>query len=156
MLYNSVIGRIYCRIQGDCLTGISIGRNIYEDIKDTITLQSLKRELDDYFSGRLFEFKQRTLFVEGTDFQKSVWSLLPKIKYGETVSYKDIAVQIGLEGGYQAVGSAIGKNPIPIVVPCHRVVGSDGLLKGFSAGLPVKRWLLNHERRFNPYENISG
>jgi O-6-methylguanine DNA methyltransferase len=151
LVYNSVIGRIYCRIIDGYLTGLSIGKNDFPDIQEFISLPSLKNELEDYFHGKLHCFTQKIMFIEGTDFQKSVWNKVQSIKYGETVSYKAIAGSLNMNGGYQAVGVALSKNPIPIVVPCHRVIGIDGALVGFSSGVAIKRWLINHEKRFRDY-----
>lgn len=88
--------------------------------------------------------------AQGTAFQHSVWDALCAIPAGETVSYGELARRIGRPSASRAVGAANGANPLPIVVPCHRVIGSDGTLTGFGGGLPAKRWLLEHERRFAP------
>lgn len=147
-VYNSIIGRIYCRILDGYLTGLSIRNNSFQDIQEHVILPALRRELDDYFYGRLFSFTQMIMFTEGTNFQRSVWKRLLTIRYGETVSYRHIAESLDMGKGYQAVGAALGKNHIPLIVPCHRVIGADGSLVGFSSGLAIKRWLLNHEKRF--------
>lgn len=100
-------------------------------------------ELRAYLRGELREFRvPLDLDDQGTPFQRSVWSALRHIPYGELISYGDLARRVGRPGGARAVGQANGRNPIPIVVPCHRVVASGGGLGGFSAGLPVKRHLL--------------
>lgn len=104
------------------------------------------RQLDGYFRGDLREFSLQ-LSPEGTDFQKSVWEQLVDIPYGNTVSYLDIAKSLNNEQAVRAVGAANGQNPISIVVPCHRVIGSDGKLIGYGGGLWRKQWLLNHERQ---------
>lgn len=83
--------------------------------------------------------------LHGTEFQKQVWQALTDIPPGKTASYADIAATIGKPAAVRAVGAAIGKNPIPIVIPCHRVIGSNGALTGFSGGLDKKKWLLKHE-----------
>ena len=102
------------------------------------------RQLDAYFEGRLRAFTL-PLAPEGTGFQKSVWAALCTIPYGETTSYGELARRLGKPGASRAVGLANGQNPLPIVVPCHRVVGSDGSLTGFGGGLPTKRQLLKLE-----------
>jgi len=104
------------------------------------------KQLDEYFQAKrkIFEL---ALALEGTDFQKRVWAQLLEIPYGETVSYMDIARAIGNEKSIRAVGAANGANPIAIIVPCHRVIGSDGKLTGYGGGIWRKEWLLNHERR---------
>ncbi len=103
------------------------------------------RQLNAYFAGELKEFEIPLLF-EGTDFQKKVWKALQTIPYGETISYGELAKQIGDPKAVRAVGAANGQNPIPIIVPCHRVIGSNGSLTGFGGGLENKRKLLELER----------
>ncbi|MDX5365881.1 MAG: methylated-DNA--[protein]-cysteine S-methyltransferase [Alphaproteobacteria bacterium] len=108
-------------------------------------LEQAAKALDKYFEGRKREFSGLTLAPSGTPFQMSVWRALSGIPYGETRSYADIARAIGNPKGMRAVGLANGKNPIPIIVPCHRVIGADGSLTGFGGGLPTKKWLLEFE-----------
>lgn len=107
-------------------------------------LGQAKTELDEYFAGERRNFDV-ALDPKGTDFQKQVWSSLRKIDYGTTQSYGQQAVAIDRPTAVRAVASANGKNPISIVVPCHRVIGSNGSLTGFAGGLDAKRWLLQHE-----------
>jgi len=104
------------------------------------------RQLDAYFRGELRSF-DLPLVLEGTTFQKTVWQELLKIPYGATVSYREIARRIGKLKAVRAVGAANGRNPLPIVVPCHRVIGSDGSLTGYGGGLQIKEFLLELERR---------
>ncbi|MBS4196361.1 methylated-DNA--[protein]-cysteine S-methyltransferase [Lederbergia citri] len=104
-------------------------------------------QLDEYFKGDRFDFTFPYQF-EGTDFQKIVWEALKEIPYSETGSYKDIAVSIGNEKAIRAVGSANGKNKLSIVIPCHRIIGSNGKLTGYAGGLWRKEWLLRHEKSF--------
>lgn len=104
----------------------------------------LIKELDAYFSGKLQKFTV-PLSPAGTEFQHSVWQALQTIDYGDKCSYRDIATLIGKPTASRAVGSANGANPIPIIIPCHRVVGSNGTLTGFAGGLHTKHWLLTHE-----------
>jgi methylated-DNA-[protein]-cysteine S-methyltransferase len=101
-------------------------------------------QLDEYFDGRRKEFSLK-LDLRGTAFQKRVWHALQKIPFGKTVSYLDIASSLGNKESTRAVGRANGQNPISIIVPCHRVIGSDGSLTGYGGGLWRKRWLLNFE-----------
>jgi methylated-DNA-[protein]-cysteine S-methyltransferase len=101
-------------------------------------------ELDDYFAGRLTRFHAR-LAPRGTPFQLRVWSLLQEIPYGETTTYAGIARRLGQPNACRAVGAANGRNPIPVIIPCHRVVGADGSLTGFGGGLDIKRALLRLE-----------
>ncbi len=105
------------------------------------------QQLAAYFKGKLKEF-DLPLSPEGTAFQRRVWEALRGIPYGETLSYGDLARRIGNPKACRAVGAANGRNPLPIVVPCHRVIGADGTLTGFGGGLPIKEQLLDHERRF--------
>jgi len=104
------------------------------------------RQLQAYFRGQLKEFDV-PLAMEGTDFQLRVWNTLRKIPYGETISYAQLAERIGNPQAVRAVGLANGSNPIPIIVPCHRVIGSDGSLTGFGGGLSTKRKLLDLESK---------
>jgi methylated-DNA-[protein]-cysteine S-methyltransferase len=104
------------------------------------------RQLQAYFGGQLREFKLR-LAPEGTEFQLRVWNSLRTIPYGETISYAQLAQKIGNPQAVRAVGLANGCNPIPIIVPCHRVIGSDGSLTGFGGGLANKKILLALESR---------
>lgn len=103
------------------------------------------RQLKEYFNGQRSDFRLPLRF-RGTPFQKKVWHRLGVLRSGETVSYADIARRIGRPKAARAVGSAIGKNPLPVLLPCHRVIASSGKLGGYSCGLSRKRWLLKHER----------
>ena len=104
-------------------------------------IRKTRSQLDEYFGGsrRTFDLPLRPV---GTAFQCEVWSMLEKIPYGETWSYGDVARRLGRPQAVRAVGAANGRNPIPIVVPCHRVIGADGSLTGFGGGLPTKQFLL--------------
>ena len=112
-------------------------------------LNACKKELEEYFKGTRKEFDVK-LKPEGTIFQKKVWNELKKIDYGNTVSYSDIAKKLKNPDAVRAVGLANGKNPIAIIIPCHRVIGEDGKLTGYAGGLPRKQWLLELEG------NVSG
>jgi methylated-DNA-[protein]-cysteine S-methyltransferase len=105
----------------------------------------VKAQLGAYFKGDLQQF-DLALAPEGTPFQLKVWRALRAIPYGELASYKDIAVAVGNPKAVRAVGGANGKNPIPIIVPCHRVIGSDGSLTGFGGGLEIKQRLIDLEK----------
>lgn len=104
-------------------------------------------QLKEYFSGKRKIFDIPTKFLYGTKFQINVWSKLRSIKYGETASYIDVAKSINNPRSYRAVGNANGKNPISIIIPCHRVIANDGNLGGYGAGLKSKSFLLNLESR---------
>ena len=112
--------------------------------RDDDALAEARTQLEQYFAGERSEFDLE-LDLRGTDFQRKVWEALLTIPYGETRSYGEIARQIGRPDRARAVGAANGSNPIAIVVPCHRVIGSDGSLTGYGGGLERKRWLLDHE-----------
>jgi methylated-DNA-[protein]-cysteine S-methyltransferase len=101
-------------------------------------------QLDAYFAGELQEF-DLPLALDGTPFQLRVWEELARIPFAETISYKELALRLGDLKLVRAVGTANGRNPVSIVVPCHRVIGADGTLVGYGGGLDRKRWLLDHE-----------
>lgn len=103
------------------------------------------RQLREYFDGGRTAF-QLPLAPEGTDFQRAVWGALQDIEYGDTTSYGALALRVGRPGASRAVGAAVGRNPISIVVPCHRVIGADGTLTGYAGGEDRKRYLLDMER----------
>lgn len=113
---------------------------------DPEAFREVARQLDDYFAGTRTTF-ELPLAPEGTAFQKAVWRALLDIPYGETTSYGALAARIGRPQASRAVGAANGANPLPVVVPCHRVIGADRSLTGFGGGLDTKRYLLAHEQR---------
>jgi len=115
-------------------------------IEDKAPFKEVIRQLEAYFAGRLQEF-DLSLVLDGTEFQQLVWRNLQKIPYGETTSYGQLAKRIGKPEASRAVGLANGSNPIPIIIPCHRVIGSNGDLTGFGGGLPLKKKLLALESR---------
>ena len=112
---------------------------------ETPLIQQAAAQIAEYLAGARKEFSL-PLALHGTDFQKAVWQALQKIPFGETRSYKDIAVMIGRPKAVRAVGMANNRNPISIIVPCHRVIGHDGSLVGYGGGLPLKEYLLNLEK----------
>jgi methylated-DNA-[protein]-cysteine S-methyltransferase len=107
-------------------------------------LRAAAKQLEEWFAGRRRAF-DLPLAAVGTSFQQSVWSALQAIPFGETRSYQQLAIELGRPQACRAVGAANGRNPIAIVVPCHRVIGQDGSLTGYAGGLTAKRWLLAHE-----------
>ena len=107
-------------------------------------IETAKQELTRYFGGEKVAFSV-PIAPRGTDFQREVWSALKEIPYGELSTYGTIAERVGNKKGVRAVGGAIGRNPLVVIVPCHRIVGSDGTLTGFSAGIDRKIYLLNRE-----------
>ncbi|MCI4589187.1 methylated-DNA--[protein]-cysteine S-methyltransferase [Sphingobium sp. BYY-5] len=126
---------------------VRLGR--MEERPDHPVLVEAQAQLTAYFAGLRSRF-DLPLDPRGTDFQRSVWTALLDIPFGETCSYADIARAIGRPSAVRAVGAANGRNPLSIVAPCHRVVGSNGALTGFAGGLEVKRWLLAHEQAHRP------
>lgn len=125
--------------------GFSLPARDYRREDSNPLLLEAGKQLTAYFAGTLREF-DLPLEMEGTGFQLRVWNLLREIPYGETRSYGDLARAIGTPSAVRAVGAANGANPIAIVVPCHRVIGSDGRLTGYGGGLPLKQRLLELER----------
>lgn len=115
------------------------------DIKETELISKAAAQLREYFDGKRKEFNIK-LNPQGTEFQRKVWQALLQIPYGETRSYKDIAIAIGNKNACRAVGMANNKNPIMCIIPCHRVIGADGSLVGYGAGINIKEKLLNLEK----------
>jgi len=133
-----------------CLIGFPDGRMRHKPepgwTRDDAAFGEARRQLTEYFAGERKTF-ELALNPRGTDFQLAVLEELRRIPYGQTVSYRDIAERIGNPKAVRAVGAANGRNPLPIVIPCHRVIGSDGHLTGFGGGLDTKTVLLELERR---------
>ncbi len=115
-------------------------------IRDDEKLKSVINEMLDYFNGNQVNFKSILDLSMGTIFQRKVWGQISKIPYGELRTYKWIAGEIGNLNAVRAVGNAVGKNPVPPIIPCHRVIRSDGGLGGFSSGISLKKWLLKSEK----------
>ena len=140
----SPVGRLALEADGDTLTGVrwaSVGERTRDDSNRSPVLKEARHQLERYFARRLKAF-DLPLAARGTDFQKSVWKMMCEIPFGGTATYGGMAMALG--SGPRAVGMACGRNPIPIIVPCHRVLGSGGKEGGFSGGqgLPTKRKLL--------------
>jgi methylated-DNA-[protein]-cysteine S-methyltransferase len=151
---DSPIGRLLLRCDGSALTGLYMNVALgpprgaddgVEDANSALLLQA-RRQLEEYFEGRRRDF-DLPLRLHGTDFQRRVWNALQEIPYGATWSYGELARRIANPSASRAVGLANGRNPISILVPCHRVIGADGSLTGYGGGLERKRWLLAHEGR---------
>ena len=142
--YTSPIGLIECICSENSLHSIKIVDKIGESDIETIFSNRLKSQLEEYFLGRRESF-DINITLNGTDFQKNVWKELQKIPYGETVSYSEIAYKIGNKNAHRAVGSACNKNPIIIIIPCHRVISKNGDLNNFAYGNLVKQKLLSIE-----------
>lgn len=117
-----------------------------EWIEDTTRFADVKSQVEEYFAGKRTDFDFKTpLAPQGTEFQQSVWHALNQIRSGTTCRYMDIATQINKPKAVRAVGAAIGRNPIPVIIPCHRVIGANGSLTGFAHGLEMKKKLLDLE-----------
>ena len=144
--YETPIGRLQIFADSECITGISFFEKKVQDAveEETPLIKRMYLELEEYFIGKrkIFDIPVRPA---GTSFQQSVWKALQAIPYGETRSYKQIAEIIGNPAACRAVGMANNRNPIPIVIPCHRVVGTNGDLTGYAGGLDVKMKLLDIE-----------
>ncbi|HUH28308.1 methylated-DNA--[protein]-cysteine S-methyltransferase [Gelidibacter sp.] len=144
----------FTKISGDedGISAITI-LNSEEKVTDIIPieLEDCVHQLNQYFEGKRTQF-DLILNPEGTDFQKKVWDALQTIPYGKTCSYLELAQQLGDVKAIRAVANANGRNPLWIVIPCHRVIGSDGSLTGYAGGLYRKQWLLEHE---SPYKQQS-
>jgi methylated-DNA-[protein]-cysteine S-methyltransferase len=145
---DSPIGRLRLVSDGEHLVKIEFenqysGDEAANESSDPV-LEASARQLKEYFAGKRRKF-DLPLAAAGTDFQRSVWAALAAIPYGELRSYRDIAQSIAKPKAVRAVGAANGRNPLPIVVPCHRVIGADGSLTGFAGGLEAKTFLLELE-----------
>ncbi len=136
--------------ENDAPDRVQLGE-LTEDREHPLLLE-VRRQLEAYFRGELREFSVKLDFALGTDFQKKVWQALTTIPFGETRSYAQIAAQIGNPDAVRAVGAANGRNPISIIAPCHRVIGSNGKLTGFAGGLEAKAFLLGIEARDKPVQ----
>ncbi|MGM9988278.1 MAG: methylated-DNA--[protein]-cysteine S-methyltransferase [Bacillaceae bacterium] len=143
--YETSIGKIGIAENGLAITHIFFGEKMMQaELKETERIKEALKQLEEYFQGTRRQF-DLTLHLEGTEFQQRVWRALQAIPYGETRSYKQIAEMIGNPKASRAVGMANNKNPIPIIIPCHRVVGANGSLVGYAGGLEIKQQLLNIE-----------
>jgi len=146
IVISSPVGPIGLAAEGDALTGVTLrasGRAPRG--RPAGVLAEAARQLDAYFARRLRTF-DLPLAPSGTPFQQDVWRALREIAYGDTWSYTDLARRVGRPAAVRAVGAANGRNPIPIIIPCHRVIGRDGTLVGFGGGLDMKRALLALEQ----------
>ena len=151
--YETAIGELGIAENGSAITDLCLpGERVIDEaeavIEETRLIKKAASQLIGYFSGRLKDFNL-PLEPDGTDFMQSVWKALQTIPYGETRSYKEIAQSIGRPNAYRAVGLANNRNPIAIVIPCHRVIGADGSLVGYGGGLDVKEKLLTLEKRYS-------
>lgn len=147
IFYKSPLGCIKIEAEGDAITGL-----VFDDaytgeygMGGCAVLQECTKQLDAYFAGELRIFNL-PLTLRGTAFRQSVWAELLRVPYGETRSYRDVALALDKPGAVRAVGGANHHNPVSIIVPCHRIIGADGELTGYGGGLWRKEWLLRHEK----------
>jgi len=154
--YHSPIGFIEILGTEQGLTAVNfVRRRPGEADAPDPALRAAVAQIDEYFHGKRKEFSL-ILHLEGTDFQKKAWQHLVRIRYGETATYAEVAAAIGRPEAARAVGQANHRNPISIIVPCHRVIGSGGRLVGYGGGLWRKEWLLAHERRNAAKARVAG
>ncbi len=155
MFYDSPVGPISIKITGGFVNEIIFfgeekATKVSPDdlsAKDKMILKKCTIQLDEYFSGKRKNF-ELPLKQQGTEFQQKVWTELLNIPYGRTITYLQLAKRLSDVKAIRAVASASGKNNLSIIVPCHRVIGSDGSLTGYGGGLPRKKWLLDHENKY--------
>jgi methylated-DNA-[protein]-cysteine S-methyltransferase len=144
-VFESPVGMLYLIFSQKTLTGITFKKPADIAFKKGAAPKGFLSELQDYFHGIGKSFNQKTKFLKGTDFEKKIWSSLKDIPFGETRTYKWMAEKAGNPMAMRAVGQALSKNPIPIVLPCHRVIESDGSIGGYSSGVKIKVRLLEME-----------
>ena len=150
---NSPVGIILIEVNGEMITSLIFEEEktvtpveeIFDD--SNILIKNCKQQLTGYFNGTRREF-DLPLQQNGTAFQQKIWTVLQQIPYAKTISYLELSKRTGDIKAIRAVGTTNGKNQLSIVVPCHRVIGSNGDLTGYSGGLWRKRWLVEHERKF--------
>ena len=142
---NTPVGYLELTSNETALISVSFV-NAFNDPSEKLPaiLLETKSQLNEYFNGKRKKFNLK-LAPGGTDFQQKVWNEVLKVNFGETASYLAIAKATGSEKNTRAVGLANGKNPIPIIIPCHRIIGTNGKLTGYAGGIDKKRWLLKHE-----------
>lgn len=145
-IFSSPLGSLYIVFSGKFLVAISFRKPADMPFKKDAAPAGFIRELTSYFERSTAGFtSQKIKFLTGTDFERQVWAVLNEIPFGETRTYKWVAEKIGNPSAARAVGRALSKNPIPVVVPCHRVIESDGSIGGYSSGINIKRRLLDME-----------
>ncbi len=148
--FSTPIGKLTVAVDASGLRHVLFENNKYDARgregwkRDEAAARVVREQLEEYFAGerRVFDLE---LNPEGTEFQRRTWLMLPAIPFGATWSYGDLVRKLGSPKAVRAVGAANGRNPLPLILPCHRVIGSDGSLTGFGGGLPLKQWLLTHE-----------
>ncbi|MGI8600901.1 MAG: methylated-DNA--[protein]-cysteine S-methyltransferase [Chitinophagaceae bacterium] len=145
--YSSPIGLLQLQCSDKYIKSVFFVEEEQTTSQEHKLLQTCTKQLDEYFAGKRKKF-HIPLNQEGTDFQNIIWKLLFQISYGKTISYHQLAMQYGDLKAIRAVAGANGKNKIAIIIPCHRVIGSNQSLVGYAGGLNKKRWLLQHEAKY--------
>ncbi len=143
--YKSPVGIIEIEEEDGKIVGLKFTNCAQVVDNSSEVIRKCEEQLAEYFVGKRKEFELE-MVLKGTEFQQKVWRELAKIPYGKTVSYREIAQNVGNEKAVRAVGTAIGRNPIAIIVPCHRVIGTDGSMTGYAYGVELKRKLLDLEK----------
>jgi methylated-DNA-[protein]-cysteine S-methyltransferase len=146
---NSPLGFLLVKSNGQAITEVSFSEKDIPEQNECEVLAACRQQLEDYLSGKRMTF-DLPLSPEGTPFQQKVWLELQKIPYGETITYMDLAVRLGDPKCIRAAGTANGRNPIAIIIPCHRVIGAGNKLTGYAGGLWRKKLLLELEMKNNP------
>lgn len=146
----SPVGHLLLVGDGQRLSGLFMTNQRHHPVIDSPTeddeaFPDAVAQLDEWFGGRRRDF-DLALVPRGSVFQREVWDVLRQIPFGRTMTYGEVATRVGRPGSARAIGAAVGRNPVGIVVPCHRVVGASGALTGYAGGLDRKKWLLDHER----------
>lgn len=143
---NTPIGKIAISEENNMITNLYFENDQIEGTyKETNLIKEAKEQLEEYFEGKRKAFNL-PMSLKGTEFQKSVWRALETIEYGKTISYKELAIKVDNDKACRAVGTANSKNPLPVFIPCHRVVNADGKLGGYSGGVHIKKYLLEIEK----------
>ena len=144
--YLAPIGLLEIRGSEKGIASVSFTANVDNEIQNPPCLRECVSQLQEFFNGKRKNFNL-DFDIKGSDFQKKVWNEILKIPYGKTKTYHSIAIKLGAGEAVRAVGKAVGKNPLAIIIPCHRVIGSDGKLIGYAGGLWRKKWLLDLENK---------
>lgn len=143
--YESPIGKIKIEVEGRSVIGVYFSDESSEENRNEL-VDECKKQLEEYFNGKRKSFDLNIKFIKGTEFQLKVWNALKEIPYGEKVTYKYIAEKINNPKAVRAVGGANNKNPISIIIPCHRVIGVNGKMVGYAEGIDKKEFLLKLEK----------
>jgi len=151
--HKSPLGYLLLKSDGLAITEISFSDKELLETSDCELLLNCQQQLEDYFSGKSTDF-DLPLNPQGTDFQKKVWAELLNIPKGQTITYAELAFRLGDPKLVRAVGTANGKNPLAIIIPCHRVIGAGNKLTGYAGGLDRKLWLLEHEMKCHPSKSM--